>query len=269
MQCHLLATTNLMTSTTSILLSAIIILVSCHNYKQPGYNIPTIANSKPDTAKPIITTSFKSEAYPGIFEAAFTNDTKVTQGDISYSFYKLDIGKIKIESGKLIACDPIVMQDATPFVRKFPEGDFPVHLAMAKTYNDERVAFSRIFFSDKAIAKWEFALLAGQEPIPLKDTNFYCYGVDAGAGIFVDSIANKVFCAKAGSEWENVFITKAEKNGYKGYIHDFDGHNIATFSTGYGDGCYATYIGFDRKGNICQLLTDFGLVDWVKLDDKE
>jgi hypothetical protein len=249
------------------LLSALTIIVSCTGYNQQGNSITPVDNNKPDAVKPVIVTSFKSAAYPNIFEAAFSNDTKVTEGDISYNFYRLDIGKIKIESGKLIACDPILMQDASPFTQIFPIGEFPVHLAMAKSHNDERVAFSRIVFSDKTIRKWEFALLKGQKPIPLKDTNFYCYGVDAGTGIFIDSISNNVFKAKDQSEWENVFVTKAEENGYRGYIYGFDGHNLATFSTGYGDGCYATYLGFDSEGNICQVLTDFGLVEWWKLDE--
>jgi len=256
--------------TTAISLFLIVtILVSCNNNRQSSNSFLLTDNNKPDTVKPVVTTSLKGAAYPDVFEAAFYNDTKITQGDISYNFYKLDIDKIKIESGKIIACDPIVMHDVLPFTQIFPTGDFSVHLAMAKTNNDERVAFARLVFSDKNIFKWEFALQKGQEPIPLKDTSFYCYGVDAGTGIFIDSISNSVFNKKDHSVWENVFITKAEKNGYKGYIHDFEGFNLATFSTGYGDGCYATYIGFDKQGNVCQLLTDFGLVRWWKLDAKK
>jgi hypothetical protein len=59
-------------------------------------------------------------------------------------------------------------------------------------------------------------------------------------------------------------MTKLEENSNKGYIYSFEGYNLATFSTGYGNGCYATFIGFDKKGNICQLLTDFGLIQWWK-----
>jgi hypothetical protein len=255
-----------MTSAIS-LLSALTILVSCNNYKHPNKVFLESDSNKPDSSKPVITTSFKGTTYPNIFEAAFYNDTKVSQGDVAYRFYNYDIGKIKIESGKIIACDPIVMHDASPFTQIFPTGEFPVHLAMAKTDNDERVAFSRIVFSDNPISKWEYALQKGEKPIPLKDTSFYCYGVDAGTGIFIDSISNNYFNKKDHSEWENVFITKAEKNGYKGYTYDFEGHNLATFSTGYGDGCYATYIGFDARGNTCQILTDFGLVQWWKLEE--
>ena len=251
-----------------LLISALTIFVSCNNYKQPINSLNSDVN-KSDTSKPVITTSFKGTTYPYIFEAAFDTNTKVTHDDIAYSFYKYDIGEIKIESGKIIACDPIVMHDALPFTQIFPTGEFPVHLAMAKTHNDERVAFSRIVFSEKPILKWEFALKKGQKPIPLKDTSFYCYGVDAGTGIFIDSVSNNIFNRKDHSEWEKTFITKAEKNGYKGYTHDFDGHNLATFSTGYGDGCYATYVGLDSQGNVCQILTDFGLVEWWKLDEKK
>jgi len=256
-------------TSTIVLVLALTVLLSCNNYKQQGVKILVTDNHNHDTVNPVIITHFKTTAYPEIFEAAFSDDTKVNQGDIIYSFYNLDIGIIKSETGKLIACDPIVMHDASPFAQNFPTGDFPVHLAMAKTHNDERVAFSRIIFSDNAVTKWDFALQKGQKPISLKDTSFYCYGVDAGTGIFIDSIANESFNKKDQSEWENVFITKAEKNGYKGYIHNFDGHNLATFSTGYGDGCYATYIGFDKQGKVCQILTDFGLVEWWKLEEKK
>lgn len=252
------------------LIPILIFLISCGSplsqNKNSQLNIDQ-NNQTIDTVKPIITTQFSRNIVPIIFEAAFYKDTKVKQGNWDCSFYTLYMGKIKIESGKIIACDPIVMQDEIAFTQDFPIGQFPVQLAMAKMSNDERVAFSRIVFSDQAVEKWEFALLPGQNQVPIMDTSAYCYGVDAGTGIFIDEIANKVFSKKSQSEWEHAFINKAEQNNYTGYIHDFDGHNLATFSTGYGDGCYSTYIGFDNEGKICRLLTDFGLVEWWKLNN--
>lgn len=247
------------------LLIALLILASCIN-KQPGNLILEPSETKPDTAKPEIISSYKSMAYPAIFEAAFNDSTKVSEGNMLFTFYKYDVGKIIIESGEIIACDPIVMHDASPFSRVFPKGEFAVHLAMAKTHNDERVAFSRIVFSETPVFKWEVALQNGQQPISLKDSTMYCYGVDAGTGLFIDSVANKFF--NQYDRWEEVFVKKAEQNGYRGYIQNFGEHNLATFSTGYGDGCYATFIGLDEKGNPCQLLTDFGLVGWWKLPEK-
>lgn len=247
------------------LIVLLLVLVSCVN-KQPQYLILEQTDSKPDTAKPVIISSYKSLSFPPIFETAFHDSTKVSEGDMLFTFYKYDVGKIIIESGKIIACDPIVMHDALPFSLVFPKGEFPVHLAMAKTSDDERVAFSRIVFSEIPVFKWQVALQNGQQPISLKDSSIYCYGVDAGTGLFIDSIANKFF--NQYDRWEEVFVKKAEKNGYRGFIQNFGEHNLATFSTGYGDGCYATFIGLDEKGNPCQLLTDFGLVGWWKLPEK-
>jgi hypothetical protein len=45
-------------------------------------------------------------------------------------------------------------------------------------------------------------------------------------------------------------------------MYNFGKHNLAVFTTGLGDGCYNTYIGFDAKGQPCRLLTDFAIFDW-------
>jgi hypothetical protein len=224
------------------------------------------AEEKPDTSKPVITTSSTAAAYPTIFEASFDNSTSVFEDSTTINFYTYEMGKLNISSGKIIASDPITVHDALPFKQAFPTGEFPVQLAMAKFKNDERVAFSRILFSNGSVAKWEVALQDGQEPISIKDSNVYCFGVDAGEGLFIDSIANKYFNEKKIYNNHDAFLT-AESN-FRGHIYKVDGYSLADFSTGFGDGCYATYIGRDKQGNVCQLLTDFGLVGWWKLEEK-
>ncbi|MCC6702307.1 MAG: DUF4241 domain-containing protein [Fluviicola sp.] len=206
--------------------------------------------------------------FPQIFETAFNDQTEVHQDTNNFIFTQLELGKIKINSGKIIACDPILMFNAIAFENKFPIGNFPVQLAMANNKSDYRVAFSRIVFSENPVVKWEFALLPGQKPIDLIDSSIYCYSVDAGTGIFIDANSNKLYDKFQENTWENVIINKMEKYNYTGYIHDFGNHNLAVFSTGYGDGCYATYIGYDSKGKICRLLTDFGLIRWWEDDLK-
>jgi hypothetical protein len=65
--------------------------------------------------------------------------------------------------------------------------------------------------------------------------------------------------------WETVFSNEAAKNLHNNWefvVYNFGGHNLACFSTGFGDGTYATYVGYDANGKICRLLTDFGLVIW-------
>lgn len=45
-------------------------------------------------------------------------------------------------------------------------------------------------------------------------------------------------------------------------MYNFKGNTIAAFTTGIGDGRFASYIGFDAAGKPCKLVTDFGLLKW-------
>lgn len=209
---------------------------------------------------PKITIKDTSLAFPRIFEGSFVNSTKVAQFGTEITFEKIAVGNLKISSGQIIATDPVMLSDAVAFSENFPVGEFPVELAMANinANNDRRVAFARVKFSDKPIRKWEFALLPGQAPIPLKSKEIYGYGVDAGLGLFVDQVAKNSLNTLLDKNWDNMFSEEFEH--YLNY--SFQNQNAVFFSTGYGDGFYATYIGRDSEGKICQLLTDFDIVLW-------
>lgn len=254
---------------TRLLLIGLLVL-SCNN--DPKNNIENTQNVDLKISKEKLDT-IKAKAYPvkadpGIFETAFFAGTKVKMDSFPISFFAINIGKLRVESGKLIACDPIVMRDAAPFLQAFPVGQFAVQLSIARINNDERVAFSRIVFSNKPVVQWKFALLEGQKQMPIDKDSFFGYGVDGGIGLFIDQEANTAFenmTKKNGNLWSEVFTDEMDKhyrNTWQYVLHDFAGHNLASFSTGYGDGTYATYVGYDEKGNICRLLTDFGLVSW-------
>ncbi len=205
---------------------------------------------------------------PEIFESSFVNGTQVQEHSYLLNFHPEKIGSINIESGKIIACDPVTMHNAIPFLQKFPVGKFPVQLAIASFCEQQRTAYCRILFSDMPVKKWEFALLKNQVPISIFGKSSYTYGVDACQAIFIDEKANIEFnriCKKNNELWTKAFVDDAENN-YSEYwfynIFEFGKHNLASFSTGMGDGHYSTYIGFDQEGAPCRLLTDFGLVGW-------
>ncbi len=247
-------------------------LISCSNKQDnnlPYINEPITENPKEGPSAPVIKTKYKGTEYPWFFEAAFDTSTYAIQDDMFYSFETKNIGLISITSGKIIACDPITMSDAKPFSYTFPLGKFPVEFGITKVPENQRVAFSRIIFSIDSVKKWIYAVQDDEKEIPINDTSFFCYGVDGGTGIFIDEEANNIFKQKTNSEWNKVFMNgKWFQPGYYGQIYSFDGKDLAAFSTGYGDGCYATYIGLDKNNNVCRLLTDFGLVAWWKIKKK-
>ncbi|NET37521.1 MAG: DUF4241 domain-containing protein [Cyanothece sp. SIO1E1] len=56
-------------------------------------------------------------------------------------------------------------------------------------------------------------------------------------------------------------------NGYRAahwanvVVNEANGANVIAFSSGWGDGGYASYWGYDAKGNLASLVTDFACFD--------
>ncbi|HMJ46256.1 MAG TPA: DUF4241 domain-containing protein [Ferruginibacter sp.] len=237
------------------------IFLSCNNiHHNDSVNISTEAL---DTIK---TRPAKLEAKPVLFEAAYIKGTTHRVKSTTISFYGITIGKIKIVSGYIIACDPGHIDEyGIPFTQAFPTGEFPVQLSILKLDEAESIAFARINFNDEPVEKWEFALLEGQDPIPVGGKKMHGYSVDLGVGIFVDKEAVKVLDQSNLTQSDAELYKEMDKhyhNDWKYTMYNFGTHNLGAFSTGFGDGYFATYIGFDAKGKPCRLLTDFGLCDW-------
>jgi hypothetical protein len=89
-------------------------------------------------------------------------------------------------------------------------------------------------------------------------------------GIFIDAAANEAFSElrKYDNNLWNAVFTDAMSNHdhitWQYALFAFQQHSLACFTTGVGDGLYGTYVGYDKQGQVCRLLTDFGLVRWWK-----
>ena len=202
-------------------------------------------------------------ARPTIFETSFLNDTSYFDPFNPYKFYTVNLGKIKIESGEIIVCDPIEMHIAKPFATKFPIGNFPVQLAVMidGDTSNKVTAYCRIKFSDKPVTKWTLALKPGEEERKITEfhpNEFYYSGIGVGVGVLLDKIANANFIKKSYSEWGGLFVNRFINSDKKGFLYRFNGHSLATYDGFDGSGCRA-YIGYDVQGNICRLLVDGGM----------
>ncbi|MEO6721007.1 MAG: DUF4241 domain-containing protein [Ferruginibacter sp.] len=203
-------------------------------------------------------------AAPVLFETAFIKGPTQKNNKV-LNLYGITIGKIKIVSGQIIACDPGHIDEyGIPFTQAFPTGEFPVQLSIVKVDAEETIAFARVKFNDEPVEKWEFALQEGQPPIPVGGKEKYGYSVDLGVGMFVDKEASKVLDKNNLTDLDAALYKEMDKHYHLGWrytMYNFGNYNLAAFSSGFGDGRYATYIGFDANGKPCRLLTDFGFFD--------
>ncbi len=211
-----------------------------------------------------------AEAWPlsqsVLFAQAFGPDLTVSPSDGPIQLSGLEIGKLAVPSGRIVACDPFVCDGIEAFSRRVPVGKFPVQLAVARLEHDERVAFARILFADRPAERWEMALRPGQTLTALKPGYIHGYGVDTGTGAFMDAAAQAPYLAATADEAATmrlVDVLNAAPVGSRAWLLRPYGHaNVAMFSSGWGDGFYASYFGLDSAGRVVALVTDFGVVEW-------
>lgn len=223
------------------------------------------------SAQPFDTIQFvpaNINAKPVLLETAFIKGTKDKIKSLAFEMYGITLGKIKITSGKIIACDPFLIdQYGQPFTQQFPTGEFPVELSIARLdKKGETVAMARIKFSDEPVAKWEYALLKDQKKAPIGQGDDIGYVVDAGYGIFVDQKAIDSLPGKELAQLSRDIYKQINKKYSKGWsadMHSFgNDNNLAAFTSGFGgDGRYASYVGYDASGKPCRLVTDFALFE--------
>ncbi|MFK7985738.1 MAG: DUF4241 domain-containing protein [Sandaracinaceae bacterium] len=196
---------------------------------------------------------------------------------------------LKLPSGKLTACDPLVfLRTAEPFAHELEPGEYAVSVGRFGGDN----AFARLRVTDQKVVRWAVARCPGEEDAE----GWPGYSVDAGTGCFVDQSAIETFVknddavydqisdelAQAGilpsdpltfheafaerraelggdplSQLMETLLSKAsaEAELVKGTA------NVVAFVSGAGDGIYASFWGYDAADQVVCLVTDFGLLE--------
>lgn len=201
------------------------------------------------------------DARPLMFEKAFSGDTLLAlDPDVQYMFQVYSIGKIKIETGKIISCDVLEMHNGIPIAEVFPKGNFLVQVAVAADIENS-VMYSRILFSSHPVKIWKLVSSPGVKQDPVSDSGYNgcVYKDGIGVAIFIDSLASKVFNQKPHNVWGNFFINTIKNKNSFGAVYGFNGHSLAAFP-GNLHVCYGVYIGYDENGKICRLLANLGRI---------
>ena len=127
-----------------------------------------------------------------------------------------EAGELVVTSGCVVACDPLTEPDAEPFLMGVANGRYPVSLSVAHFEDgDQRVAGALVSFAPGgAVARWEMALVAGDDPAELEEGEIIGYPVDSGTGCFMDERAARLLAERM-EEDENfleTFLDAMERN---------------------------------------------------------
>lgn len=205
----------------------------------------------------------------------------------------LNIGEVNLPTGEILACDPLVeLEDAKTFIQRVPTGKYPVKIAVvpSKEYGD-RYACVKVEFSKNKPVIYELAITGAEEDMDeAKEDEFYGFGVDAGMGCVVDKKTQEEYTKywkkleeeeEADNPFDDIFddllIENAKK--YPKYQREYGDWvnftipntelNIPIFASGWGDGYYPCYFGYDKDGELCGFYIHFIDIEREYSDEEE
>ena len=130
--------------------------------------------------------------------------------------------------------------------------------------------------SERAAVRWEMATPQGQTLSALMTGEVFGYPVDFATGCFTDA---DVLSTLEANEATRTDVADESKQFYhrlddmqdKTYlptwswadliVDETTGANVIAFSSGFGDGFYTSYWGYDASDQRVALVTDFGVLD--------
>ncbi|MGN9763581.1 DUF4241 domain-containing protein [Micromonospora sp. SD12] len=180
------------------------------------------------------------------------------------------VGDVVLPTGRVVGCDPVACPEDEPFTVEVAPGRYPARAWVAvvrgeDTEADRRVAALELVIHDEPAARWEMALVGDQDVADLKSDGWFGYGVDTGIGTLADPIALAALETWDEDAVTDVFVADEPSGGpVPGHVvavlDETTGANVVTVWSGWGDGCYGTWIGRTADGRITSFVTDFMVV---------
>lgn len=204
----------------------------------------------------------------------------------------LTVGTVDVPSGKVIAADPISYLSGDHVIapvlkRGIPKGSYPAEVSICRhPLIGIRMCTARLKIKDTNAVRYELAESEEESAaFKAKDGIMHGFPVDAGMMCFVDVNAAKNY-REFIEKWHK---DNPGKNHYDDYLaaffaesykkfpqyqrsdgdfiewtHPDSGERMVQIASGFGDGFYRSFWGFDESGEVCELivpLIDADLID--------
>ena len=195
--------------------------------------------------------------------------------------FVLPMGSVHFPTGNILVRDPLVYlhRNEEPYLQKAPVGIFPLETLVAEIEEDHyRYVATRVKFSDERAVVYREALTGNEALEDADGDSFFGFNVDAGLATVVDVKTRDAYC-----DFEDAWITEnPDKNIYDDYFaKEFeksyaqnprfqrDGGDwinyplertdlsVPMIQSGFGDGRYPVYFGYDKNGTVCDLVIEY------------
>ena len=187
----------------------------------------------------------------------------------------LNLGKVSFPIGKIIACDPLIeLEDAPAYMQNIPPGNYNVDISVALSEKfGDRYSCVKVSINDNKPAYYDLGVIGNEDlDEELEDDEYFGFCVDAGMGCILDESTQAAFkeyweqrCEKEEGidPYNDLFSDLLEESYDKYPKYQREGGdwlnwkvpetelNIPIFASGWGDGVYPVYFGYDDNDEIC------------------
>lgn len=197
---------------------------------------------------------------------------------------QISLGKISFPTGEIMARDPLtyMSRDQQPYFQKVPAGEYKTDACVIVPHIGEggtaRYAAVRIRLTNRQAKYYEEALTGDEDLVHLQEGEYFGFNVNTGLACVCDVKVRDAFCDFIDA-WErerpgdniyddyfsSLFVLNSrinpryQRNGgdwINWTIPDTD-YSLPIFQSGFGEGAYPMYFGYDAKGKICQIVVQF------------
>lgn len=205
-------------------------------------------------------------------------DMKEIQGK---EIFILDMGEIEFPTGDILVRDPLVWlnRDEKAYLTSVPRGKYRIETLVVKLEEDHyRYALSRVRFTEN-VPKIYYEALKGDENLDDVDgDSIFGFNVDAGLATIVDIETRNAYCDFK-DKWytenpnkniyDDFFAEVFAKNAEENPVYQREGGDWINFKipnselsipmiqSGFGDGRYPVYFGYDENGKLCDLVLEY------------
>lgn len=193
----------------------------------------------------------------------------------------LDMGEVSFPSGEILVRDPLVWlrKDEKPYLQSVSVGRYKLETLVIKIEEEhDRYMATRVKFTDKKPIIYQEALRGDEDLSSVQEGSFFGFEVDAGLATIVDVQTKNVYC-----DFENRWYQEhPDKNIYDDFFAEVFRQNVLKYplyqreggdwinfeipgtelsipmiQSGFGDGVYPVYFGYDKNGHLCDVVMEY------------
>lgn len=194
----------------------------------------------------------------------------------------LNMGKIKFLTDEILVRDPLVWlvdRAEKPYLRKVKQGEYAIETLVVEIEKDYyRYIATRVKFNENEPVVYHQALKGDETLEDINRDSIFGFHVDAGLASIVDIQTRAAYCDFVeqwveenpgkniyddffANEFRRSYLEKPEFQREGGDWINFKiphtEYSVPMIQSGFGDGEYPVYFGYDKGGELCDVVMEY------------